>query len=80
MTVVMPGMPAPGGSALPEFARPDPTERDSVDRWRIASLVAAGYPEEEALLLALDPDVDLHVAVGLLAHGCPLAVALRILF
>jgi len=73
----MPGSPAPGGSALPES---DPSGRDAVDRWRIQTLIAAGYPREEALLLALDPDVDLHAAAGLLAHGCPLDVALRILF
>ena len=59
---------------------PECNERDTVERWRIRTLIAAGYPREEALLLALEPDVDLHVAAGLLARGCPLDVALRILF
>ena len=39
----------------------------------------AGYPPEDALLLAIDPDVDLHEAVALLERGCKVETALRIL-
>jgi hypothetical protein len=47
--------------------------------WRVARLVGAGYGQNDALALALDPRVDLHVAIGLLRDGCPVATALRIL-
>lgn len=52
---------------------------DTVERWRVRVLEAAGYPPEDALLLAVDPGVDLHEAVELLEQGCPPAVALMIL-
>lgn len=48
-------------------------------RWRIRQLSRAGYPAAVCLILADDADVDLHVAVGLLEHGCPVATAARIL-
>lgn len=56
-----------------------PDELVSVLRWRQAVLADAGYPPEEAYVLAGREDVDLHRAVGLLADGCPLKYALRIL-
>jgi hypothetical protein len=55
-------------------------ERDEVTSWRIERLVAAGYDGEAALVLALDRDVDLHLAVSLLERGCPSDTALQILF
>ena len=55
-------------------------ERDTVTSWRVEQLVAAGYDGEAALVLALDRDVDLHLAVSLLQRGCPADVALQILF
>jgi len=55
------------------------TTRD-VTRWRIEQLRSAGYDDEAALVLALDPEVDLRTAVSLLQRGCPLDTALRILF
>jgi len=55
-------------------------ERDEVVSWRVERLLAAGYDGEAALVLALDRDVDLHVAVSLLARGCPPDTALQILF
>ena len=54
--------------------------RDEVTSWRIERLVAAGYDGEAALVLALDRDVDLHLAVSLLERGCPSDTALQILF
>jgi len=47
--------------------------------WRVDVLREAGYPPEDALLLAIDPDVDLHEAVELLEHGCKVETALLIL-
>lgn len=47
--------------------------------WRLEQLHRAGWPEPQALLLAVDPDVDLHQACDLLASGCPAELALRIL-
>jgi hypothetical protein len=55
-------------------------ERDGVTSWRVEQLLAAGYDAEAALVLALDRDVDLHLAVSLLQRGCPPDTALQILF
>ena len=55
-------------------------KRDEVTSWRVERLVAAGYDGEAALVLALDRDVDLHLAVSLLERGCSPDVALQILF
>jgi hypothetical protein len=58
----------------------DERERDGVTSWRLEQLVAAGYDSEAALVLALDRDVDLHLAVSLLQRGCPPDTALQFLF
>jgi hypothetical protein len=50
-----------------------------VEDWRFEQLRRAGWPDQQALLLALDPSVDLHQACDLLARGCPPTLALRIL-
>lgn len=55
-------------------------ERESVTSWRVEQLLAAGYDAEAAIVLALDPEVDLHAAVALLERGCPPDTALQILF
>ena len=55
-------------------------ERETVTSWRIERLAAAGYPADAALVLALDREVDLHLAVSLLERGCPPDTALEILF
>ncbi len=55
-------------------------ERDTVTSWRVERLLDAGYDGEAALVLALDRDVDLHLAVSLLERGCPADTALQILF
>jgi hypothetical protein len=54
-------------------------ERDRVRCWRLEELIRAGYSPHEALALSGDPEVDLHLAVQLLARGCPTETALRIL-
>ena len=55
-------------------------ERNGVTSWRVERLLAAGYGPDAALVLALDRDVDLHLAVSLLERGCPPDTALQILF
>lgn len=55
-------------------------ERETVTSWRIERLVQAGYSADAALVLALDREVDLHLAVSLLERGCPPDTALEILF
>jgi hypothetical protein len=55
------------------------TEVERVERWRAEALVRAGYDATDALELAARPDVDLHDAIDLLEHGCPVDVAVRIL-
>lgn len=55
-------------------------EREAVTSWRVERLLTAGYDAEAALVLALDREVDLHLAVSLLERGCPPDRALEILF
>jgi hypothetical protein len=59
--------------------RPLAPEEYRVNEWRIAELVRHGYGPAQALLLALDPDVDLELARRLARRGCPPSLALRIL-
>jgi hypothetical protein len=54
-------------------------ETDPVEAWRAEQLELAGYRPEDAAKLAHRFDVDLHVAVGLVAQGCPADLALKIL-
>lgn len=58
---------------------PAATDDELVESWRAERLIAVGYPDEVALALAADREVDLGVAEALLEHGCPLRTALRIL-
>jgi hypothetical protein len=68
---------------------PAPVQIDSVSQiddeaitvvaWRCDELRRAGYGPEDALLLAITPHVDLHLATDLVARGCPPAVAARVL-
>ena len=59
--------------------RPTEAEADRILRWRFSRLLAAGYPVEEALQIALRPEVDLHHATSLPGKGCSTITALRIL-
>ncbi len=56
-------------------------ERDHelVLSWRRDELLRAGYGRRAALAIALDPRIDLHVAVDLIRSGCPERTALKIL-
>jgi hypothetical protein len=47
--------------------------------WRVERLLDAGYDGEAALVIGLDPGIDLHRAVELVRAGCLPATALRIL-
>jgi hypothetical protein len=55
------------------------THEAGVEDWRFEQLLAAGWPEQHALVLAARHDVDLHLACDLLAKGCDLALAWEIL-
>jgi hypothetical protein len=55
------------------------TEQQQIELWRVEELQRAGYGERAAERLAARGDIDLHVAVRLLARGCPPDLALRIL-
>jgi hypothetical protein len=57
-----------------------PTERDEIERWRAGELERAGFDVSLARKLAARFDVDLHLAVDLVANGCPPELAARILF
>lgn len=51
---------------------------EEVVRWRFSRLLDAGYGWDAALMLAREPQVDLHLAVGLLRDGCAVETAIRI--
>jgi hypothetical protein len=54
-------------------------DRDRVSVWRCKELLRAGYDLWDALLLSVQHDIDLRLAVSLPARGCPHETALRIL-
>ena len=55
------------------------TEAERVEHWRAEELVRAGYEPGDAIALAARPDIDLHLAVRLMASGCPYETAMDIL-
>jgi hypothetical protein len=54
-------------------------ESQQVFCWRLSVLERAGYPADDAGLLATCTHVDLHLATYLRERGCPPETALRIL-
>ena len=54
-------------------------EKDLVLEWRIHYLLASGYDEEAARMLAENREVDLSKAADLLRNGCSATLALLIL-
>jgi hypothetical protein len=54
-------------------------EAGQVKAWRAEQLEHAGFGADAAAQLAARPEVDLHVATGLLAAGCTPELALKIL-
>ncbi len=57
----------------------DSPEATQVLRWRLRNLLEARYRYTDALMLAMDGDVDLHAATDLMRRGCPSAPGVRIL-
>ena len=55
------------------------TTDDAVVRWRMLVLLRAGYVWDDALELAMETQVDLHLAVDLVNRGCASETARRIL-
>jgi hypothetical protein len=55
------------------------TELDRVESWRAEELIRAGYQPSDAVALAARHDIDLHLAVELMEHGCPDELAIEIL-
>ena len=55
------------------------TTEDSVVRWRMLVLLRAGYTWDDAVELATETGVDLHLAVDLVDRGCASETARRIL-
>jgi hypothetical protein len=56
-----------------------PAGADAHGEWRRRRLLVAGFDEPLASQLATDAEVDLHELLTLLDHGCPPALAARIL-
>jgi hypothetical protein len=55
------------------------TELERIEQWRAEELERAGYGTGDAAMVAGRHDVDLHLAIDLLARGCPPELALEIL-
>ena len=55
------------------------TEIERIERWRAEALERAGYGPDAAREIAARLDVDLHIAMDLLAQGCSQDLALQIL-
>ena len=55
------------------------TEQERVEHWRAEELVRAGFDPTDAVALAARHDIDLHLAVELVEHGCPYETAIDIL-
>jgi hypothetical protein len=47
--------------------------------WRRSQLMAAGFPDGLATMLASTPGVDLHALLQLVDRGCPAELAARII-
>jgi hypothetical protein len=62
-----------------EFNPAAEDEYDRILRWRCDELRRAGYDLKNAILLAVNTEVDLRLALELPARGCPHETALRIL-
>lgn len=60
--------------------RAEPVEAERARAWRRARLAALGVSDATALVLAEDPSFSIHELKQLLAQGCPLDTALRILW
>lgn len=54
-------------------------EAESFIRGRFLSLADGGYDPQAALLMAVQPEIDVDVATAILRKGCPPETALRIL-
>ena len=55
------------------------TEVEEVLRWRFTMLLRAGYGTGDALAIAANAKIDLHVAEDIVRRGCPPATAAQIL-
>ena len=55
------------------------TESERVERWRTEELIRVGFDPDVALVMAIEPSVDLHTAIDLIERGCPPNLAAQIL-
>ena len=80
---IRPELPFPGRARVEDAPAPDreaePSEIDEVYGWRSMRLRRLGVPGELAANLAAEPAFSVHELERLLAAGCPLGTALRIL-
>lgn len=66
-------------ASAPQDSSPRAEEASLVSNWRRERLVAAGVSQPSAELLSMDHRFSVHELEQLLAAGCPLETALRIL-
>ncbi len=56
-----------------------PSSELGVEDWRFNQLLSVGWPEQQALVLSANHDIDLHLACDLLVKGCDVDLAWQIL-
>jgi hypothetical protein len=80
---------------VPSYGIPNPPEQESgefdelayevgsdamlVYEWRLEQLLAAGWPDRDAVLIAYSLHIDLHVACSIVENGCDPGLARNIL-
>jgi hypothetical protein len=72
--------PHDGAPAADDHDIQSPSEDERVQAWRRTRLAELGVPEDVALVLAEEPSFSYHELKRLLAEGCPLDTAVRILW
>jgi len=55
------------------------TESERVERWRTEELIRLGFDPDVAIVMAIEPGIDLHAASDLIERGCPPSLAAQIL-
>ena len=54
-------------------------ETSRVVQWRFSQLLRGGYSHGDAVVIAAQVQIDLHVALDVVQRGCPPELASRIL-
>lgn len=78
-TASLSGSPSADVALVEERDPPRASEVEQVERWRHTRLAALGVADATAMILAAQREFSVHELERLIASGCPLGTALRIL-